>query len=86
MGEFRTRRRQGSPHYTIYLGFGQDLSAGRPKEKNLVLVKLEPWLCRVHLEGVQREGVSSLDSGSLSLTNSLYDDIEHFLMELEQSA
>lgn len=90
LGEFRTRRRQGSPHYTIYLGFGQDLSAGRPKEKNLVLVKLEPWLCRVHLEGVQREGVSSLDSGSLSLslssTNSLYDDIEHFLMELEQSA
>ncbi|XP_076964850.1 interferon regulatory factor 7 isoform X3 [Callospermophilus lateralis] len=90
LGEFRTRRRQGSPHYTIYLGFGQDLSAGRPKEKNLVLVKLEPWLCRVHLEGVQREGVSSLDSGSLSLTlsstNSLYDDIEHFLMELEQPA
>lgn len=90
LGEFRTRRRQGSPHYTIYLGFGQDLSAGRPKEKNLVLVKLEPWLCRVHLEGVQREGVSSLDSGSLSLslssTSSLYDDIEHFLMELEQPA
>lgn len=88
LGEFRTRRRQRSPHYTIYLGFGQDLSAGRPKEKSLVLVKLEPWLCRVHLEGVQREGVSSLDSGSLSLslssTNSLYDDIEHFLMELAQ--
>ncbi|XP_047373044.1 interferon regulatory factor 7 isoform X2 [Sciurus carolinensis] len=90
LGEFRTRRRQGSPHYTIYLGFGQDLSAGRPKEKSLVLVKLEPWLCRVYLEGVQREGVSSLDSGSLSLslssTSSLYDDIEHFLMELQQPA
>lgn len=53
-----------------------------------VPLQLEPWLCRVHLEGVQREGVSSLDSGSLSLslssTSSLYDDIEHFLMELEQ--
>ncbi|CAO2583861.1 Interferon regulatory factor 7 [Lemmus lemmus] len=86
--EFRARRRQGSPHYTIYLGFGQDLSAGRPKEKSLILVKLEPWLCKVHLEGVQREGVSSLDSSSLGLclssTNSLYDDIEHFLMDLEQ--
>ncbi|XP_049992816.1 interferon regulatory factor 7 isoform X3 [Alexandromys fortis] len=86
--EFRARRRQGSPHYTIYLGFGQDLSAGRPKEKTLILVKLEPWVCKVHLEGVQREGVSSLDSSSLGLclssTNSLYDDIEHFLMDLEQ--
>ncbi|XP_032005181.1 interferon regulatory factor 7 isoform X1 [Hylobates moloch] len=88
--EFRARQRRGSPRYTIYLGFGQDLSAGRPKEKSLVLVKLEPWLCRVHLEGTQREGVSSLDSSSLSLclssVNSLYDDIECFLMELEQPA
>uniref|UniRef100_A0A8C9B015 Interferon regulatory factor 7 n=1 Tax=Prolemur simus TaxID=1328070 RepID=A0A8C9B015_PROSS len=87
--EFRARQRRGSPHYTIYLGFGQDLSAGRPKEKSLVLVKLEPWLCRAYLEGVQREGVSSLDSSlslCLSSTNSLYDDIEHFLMELEQPA
>nr|APU94776.1 interferon regulatory factor 7G isoform [Homo sapiens] len=88
--EFRARQRRGSPRYTIYLGFGQDLSAGRPKEKSLVLVKLEPWLCRVHLEGTQREGVSSLDSSSLSLclssANSLYDDIECFLMELEQPA
>ncbi|XP_048215440.1 interferon regulatory factor 7 isoform X2 [Perognathus longimembris pacificus] len=84
LGEFRARRRQDSPHYTIYLGFGQDLSARRPKEKSLVLVKLEPRLCRVHVECVQREGVSSLDSSSLGLclssTNSLYDDIEHFLM------
>lgn len=90
LSEFRARKRQGSPHYTIYLGFGQDLSTGRPKEKSLILVKLEPWLCRTHLEGVQREGVSSLDSSSLGLclsnTNSLYDDIEHFLMELEQRA
>ncbi|XP_066225591.1 interferon regulatory factor 7 [Saccopteryx leptura] len=92
--EFRARRRQGSPHYTIYLGFGQDLSAGRPKERSLVLVKLEPWLCRAYLEGVQREGASSLDSGSLSLclssSNSLYEDLEHFLerffMEVEQPA
>ncbi|XP_042141940.2 interferon regulatory factor 7 isoform X4 [Peromyscus maniculatus bairdii] len=86
--EFRARKRQGSPHYTIYLGFGQDLSAGRPKEKSLILVKLEPWLCKAYLEGVQREGVSSLDSSSLGLclssTNSLYDDIEHFLMEMGQ--
>ncbi|MEJ1273647.1 interferon regulatory factor 7 isoform X1 [Cricetulus griseus] len=86
--EFQARRRQGSPHYTIYLGFGQDLSAGRPKEKSLILVKLEPWLCKAYLERVQREGVSSLDSSSLGLclssTNSLYDDIEHFLMELGQ--
>ncbi|XP_012507504.1 PREDICTED: interferon regulatory factor 7 isoform X3 [Propithecus coquereli] len=83
--QFRARQRRGSPPYTIYLGFGQDLSAGRPKEKSLVLVKLEPWLCRAYLEGVQREGVSSLDSSlslCLSSTNSLYDDIERFLMEL----
>lgn len=91
--EFRARQRQGSPHYTIYLGFGQDLSAGRPKERSLVLVKLEPWLCRASVEGVQREGVSSLDNSSLSLclssTNSLYDDLERFLdsfMEVEQPA
>ncbi|XP_069857322.1 interferon regulatory factor 7 [Dipodomys merriami] len=84
LGEFRARQRPGSPHYTIYLGFGQDLSARRPKEKSLILVKLEPLLCRVHVEGVQREGVSSLDSSSLGLclssTNSLYDDLEHFLL------
>lgn len=88
--EFRARQRQGSPHYTIYLGFGQDLSAGRPKEKSLVLVKVEPRLCRAYLEVVQREGTSSLDSRSLGLclsnTSSLYDDIEHVLMELEQPA
>uniref|UniRef100_A0A8C2S3M2 Interferon regulatory factor 7 n=1 Tax=Capra hircus TaxID=9925 RepID=A0A8C2S3M2_CAPHI len=92
--EFRARQCRSSPHYTIYLGFGQDLSVGRPKEKSLVLVKLEPWLCRAYLEAVQREGVSSLDSGSLSLclssSNSLYEDLEHFLehfmMEVEQAA
>ncbi|XP_046956602.1 interferon regulatory factor 7 isoform X1 [Lynx rufus] len=88
--EFRACRRRRSPHYTIYLGFGQDLSAGRPKEKSLVLVKLEPWLCRAHLEYVQREGVSSLDSSSLGLClsscNSLYEALEHFLMEVEQPA
>lgn len=56
--------------------------------------QLEPWLCRAYLEGVQREGVSSLDSGSLGLclssSNSLYNDLEHFLdhffMEVEQPA
>ncbi|KAM5318638.1 interferon regulatory factor 7 isoform 2-T2 [Glossophaga mutica] len=88
--EFRARRRQGSPHYTIYLGFGQDLSAGRPKERSLVLVKVEPWLCRVYLEGAQREGASSLNSSSLDLClssfNSLFEDLEHVLMEMEQAA
>nr|KAF6275436.1 interferon regulatory factor 7 [Myotis myotis] len=91
--EFQARRRQDSPHYTVYLGFGQDLSARRPKERNLVLVKLEPWLCQASLERVQREGASSLDSSSLGLClssfNSLYEDLEHFLdyfMEVEQPA
>ncbi|KAF6103800.1 interferon regulatory factor 7 [Phyllostomus discolor] len=86
--EFRARRRQGSPHYTIYLGFGQDLSTGRPKEKSLVLVKLEPWLCRVYLEGAQREGVSSLDSSSLDLCLSsfnLFEELEQLLMDFEQT-
>ncbi|EPQ03358.1 Interferon regulatory factor 7 [Myotis brandtii] len=84
--EFQARRRQDSPHYTVYLGFGQDLSARRPKERNLVLVKAS-------LERVQREGASSLDSSSLGLClssfNSLYEDLEHFLdyfMEVEQPA
>ncbi|CAK6449840.1 unnamed protein product [Pipistrellus nathusii] len=91
--EFQSRKRRDSPHYTVYLGFGQDLSAGRPKERNLVLVKLEPWLCQAYLERVQREGVSSLDSGSLGLClssfNSLYEELEHYLehlMEVEQPA
>ncbi|XP_006893405.1 PREDICTED: interferon regulatory factor 7 [Elephantulus edwardii] len=88
--DFRERRRPSSPQYTIYLGFGQDLSAGRPKEKCLILVKLEPWLCRMYHEGVQREGASSLDSSSLGLClssfNSLYEDIDRFLMELGQPA
>lgn len=91
--EFQARRRRDSPHYTVYLGFGQDLSARRPKERNLVLVKLEPWLCQASLEHVQREGASSLDSSSLGLClssfNSLYEDLEHFLdyfMEVEQPA
>ncbi|XP_075402504.1 interferon regulatory factor 7 [Tenrec ecaudatus] len=86
--EFRARRRQGSPNYTIYLAFGQDLSARRPKEKSLVLVKLEPWLCRAYHEGAQLEGASSLDSSSLGLclssSNSLYDDIDRFLMDFRQ--
>lgn len=93
LAEFQARKRKHSPHHTIYLGFGQDLSAGRPKERSLVLVKVEPWLCEAYLEWVQREGVSSLDSGSLSLClssfNSLYEDLERYLehfMEVEQCA
>lgn len=45
------------------------------------------------MERVQREGVSSLDSGSLGLClssfNSLYEELEHYLehfMEVEQPA
>lgn len=53
-------------------------------------LQVEPRLCRTYLEVVQREGTSSLDSSSLGLclssTSSLYDDIERFLMELEQPA
>ncbi|EPY79616.1 hypothetical protein CB1_000912013 [Camelus ferus] len=94
LGEFWVHRRRGSPHCNIYLGFGQELSMGRPKEKNLILVQLEPWLCQAFLEGVQHEDVSSLDSGSLGLclsgSNSLSADLEHFLehflMEMEQPA
>lgn len=86
--EFRARSRQGSPRCTIYLGFGQDLSARRPKEKHLVLVKLEPRLCRALLEAAQREGASSLNSSSLGLClssgNSLYEELEQLLMDLEQ--
>ncbi|XP_055987575.1 LOW QUALITY PROTEIN: interferon regulatory factor 7 [Sorex fumeus] len=87
--EFRAQR-GGSPRCTIYLGFGQDLSARRPKEKHLVLVKLEPRLCRALLEAAQREGASSLDSGNLGLClssgNSLFEDLEQLLMELGQPA
>ncbi|XP_037371552.1 interferon regulatory factor 7 [Talpa occidentalis] len=88
--QFQAQPRRGSPHYTIYLGFGQDLSARRPKEKHLVLVKVEPWLCRAYLEAAQRDGASSLDSSSLRLClsgfSSLYDDLEALLMDLGQSA
>ncbi|KAG8515698.1 Interferon regulatory factor 7 [Galemys pyrenaicus] len=87
---FQAQPRRGSPHYTIYLGFGQDLSARRPKEKHLVLVKVEPWLCRTSLEAVQRDGASSLDSSSLGLClsgpSSLYEDLEALLTELGQLA
>lgn len=51
--EFRARQRRGSPHYTVYLGFGQDLSAGRPKDRSLVLVKVRR---RVPLGGGRRRG------------------------------
>ncbi|XP_068964023.1 interferon regulatory factor 7 [Petaurus breviceps papuanus] len=85
--EYRDQRRRTSPDYTIYLGFGQTLSR-RPMEKNLILVKVVPRICQLCHEAVQRqEGVSSLDSGGLSLqvsnSLSLYEVLESFLMETE---
>lgn len=63
---------------------------GRPADTLPPTLQLEPRLCRAHLEYVQREGVSSLDSSSLGLclssSNSLYEDLEHFLMEVEPPA
>lgn len=40
LAEFRAQHRRASPNYTIYLGFGKDLAAGRSKERSLVLVKV----------------------------------------------
>lgn len=60
-------------------------------EKNLILVKVVPRICQLCHEAVQREeGVSSLDSGGLSLqvsnSLSLYEVLENFLMETEYPA
>ncbi|XP_020835087.1 interferon regulatory factor 7 isoform X1 [Phascolarctos cinereus] len=90
LAEYRDQRRRTSPDYTIYLGFGQTLSR-RPKERNLILVKVVPRICQLCHEAVQRqEGVSSLDSGGLSLqvshSLSLYEVLENFLMETEYPA
>ncbi|XP_051822265.1 interferon regulatory factor 7 isoform X2 [Antechinus flavipes] len=90
LAEYRDQRRRTSPDYTIYLGFGQTLSR-RPTEKNLILVKVVPRICQLCHEAVQRqEGVSSLDSGGLSLqvsnSLSLYEVLENFLMETEYPA
>lgn len=52
------------------------------------VLQLEPRLCRALLETAQREGASSLNSGSLGLClssgNSLYEELEQLLMDLEQ--
>jgi hypothetical protein len=72
LGEFRARQRKGSPHYTIYLGFGQDLSAGRPKEKSLVLVKVGPR---------SRVEVGSLVTDISALTDTLPDSWSHGCVE-----
>ncbi|XP_027716012.1 LOW QUALITY PROTEIN: interferon regulatory factor 7 [Vombatus ursinus] len=90
LAEYRDQRRRTSPDYTIYLGFGQTLSR-RPMEKNLILVKVVPRICQLCHEAVQRqEGISSLDSGGLSLqvsnSLSLYEVLENFLMETEYPA
>ncbi|XP_043826047.1 interferon regulatory factor 7 isoform X2 [Dromiciops gliroides] len=90
LAEYRDQRRRTSPDYTIYLGFGQTLSR-RPMERNLILVKVVPRICQLCHEAVQRqEGISSLDSGGLSLqvsnSLSLYEVLENFLMETEYPA
>ncbi|XP_061465994.1 interferon regulatory factor 7 isoform X4 [Rhineura floridana] len=73
-------RKCSSPDYTIYLCFGQSLSAEKPKESKLILVKLVPVACRQYHEVVLREGVSSLNSDiSLQLSNSLFDLIERYI-------
>ncbi|KAM6466665.1 interferon regulatory factor 7 isoform 2-T2 [Liasis olivaceus] len=78
--EFRDGRRSSSPDYTIYLCFGQQFSAFKPKESKLILVKLVPSICKYWHEVLQREGFSSLNSENVSLqiSNSLFDMIEHF--------
>uniref|UniRef100_A0A6I8N578 Interferon regulatory factor 7 n=1 Tax=Ornithorhynchus anatinus TaxID=9258 RepID=A0A6I8N578_ORNAN len=85
--DFHEGRRSSSPDYTIYLAFGQTLSTARPKEKNLILVKLVPRVCALYVEKVQRAGASSLSSASLSLhLSASLDgllDIESLLMELD---
>ncbi|KAJ7344318.1 hypothetical protein JRQ81_000268 [Phrynocephalus forsythii] len=66
------------PDYTIYLCFGQRLSASKPKESKLILVKLVSRVCKYFHEQSQREGASSLniENDSLQISNSLYDMVE----------
>ncbi|XP_074086823.1 interferon regulatory factor 7 isoform X2 [Macrotis lagotis] len=90
LAEYRDQQRRPSPDYTIYLGFGQTLSR-RPMEKNLILVKVVPQICRLCHEAIQREeGISSLESGGLSLqvsnSLSLFEVLENFLMETDYPA
>ncbi|XP_048343067.1 interferon regulatory factor 7 isoform X2 [Sphaerodactylus townsendi] len=83
--DFHENRRKISPDYTIYLCFGQCISAAKPKESLLILVKLVPKKCKEWHEFVLREGASSLSSDmSLHISNSLMDCIEHESPDVRQ--
>ncbi|XP_054053622.1 interferon regulatory factor 7 isoform X1 [Rissa tridactyla] len=85
--DFRNGQRQRSPDFTIYLCFGQFFSKDKPKESRLILVKLVPKFCEYWYEQVQREGASSLDSGTVSLqlsdSFSLFELIEQYTMQMD---
>ncbi|NXT83746.1 IRF3 factor, partial [Zapornia atra] len=85
--DFRNVQRQQSPDFTIYLCFGQSFSSHKPKESKLILVKLVPKFCEYWYEQVLREGVSSLDSGTVSLqlsdSFSLFELIEQYNMQVD---
>ncbi|KAM6274563.1 interferon regulatory factor 7 [Porphyrio hochstetteri] len=85
--DFRNVQRQQSPDFTIYLCFGQSFSSNKPKESKLILVKLVPKFCEYWYEQVLREGVSSLDSGTVSLqlsdSFSLFELIEQYNMQVD---
>ncbi|XP_021259529.1 interferon regulatory factor 7 isoform X2 [Numida meleagris] len=85
--DFRDRRRERSPDFTIFLCFGQSFSSRRPKESKLILVKLVPKFCEYWYEQVQREGASSLNSGNVSLQLSdsfnLFELIEQYHMQTD---
>nr|XP_020639822.1 interferon regulatory factor 7 [Pogona vitticeps]XP_020639823.1 interferon regulatory factor 7 [Pogona vitticeps]XP_020639824.1 interferon regulatory factor 7 [Pogona vitticeps]XP_020639825.1 interferon regulatory factor 7 [Pogona vitticeps] len=76
--KFMSGQIRSSPDYTIYLCFGQRLSASKPKDSKLILVKLVSRVCKCWHEQSQREGASSLntENDSLQISNSLYDMIE----------
>ncbi|XP_072193154.1 interferon regulatory factor 7 isoform X1 [Excalfactoria chinensis] len=83
--DFRDRRRERSPDFTIFLCFGQCFSRTKPKESKLILVKLVPKFCEFWYEQVQREGASSLNSGNVSLQLSdsfnLFELIEQYHLQ-----
>ncbi|XP_070621637.1 interferon regulatory factor 7 isoform X2 [Erythrolamprus reginae] len=85
--EFRNGQRRSSPDYTIYLCFGQRFTAAKPKESKLILVKLVPNFCKHWHESVQTEGISSLNSESVSLqmSNSFFDLLEQFSAVIMQT-
>ncbi|XP_064019190.1 interferon regulatory factor 7 [Pogoniulus pusillus] len=87
LNAFYSRQRRQSPDFTIYFCFGQCFSKDKSKESKLILVKLVPKLCQYLFEKVQQEGVSSLDSDTISLqlsdSFSLYELIEHWPMQVD---